>query len=56
MEKKLGQDKRSEDRREFLAKAGKLSMGVPATALLISVANKRARAQGFTSIDPPSLQ
>ena len=36
----------SEERRKFLAKAGKVSLGVPATALLVSVAHKRARATG----------
>jgi 3-deoxy-D-arabino-heptulosonate 7-phosphate (DAHP) synthase len=38
--------KASEDRREFLRRAGKASLGVPATALLISVTDKSAKAWG----------
>ena len=33
-----------EERREFLKRAGKASVGVPATALLLSVTQKRANA------------
>ena len=33
-----------EDRRAFLGRAGKAAVGVPATAFLLSVTNKRAKA------------
>lgn len=38
--------KASQDRRDFLRRAGKASLGVPATALLVSVTNKSAKAWG----------
>ena len=46
MDKKMEQEARPETkgRRDFLSKAGKISLGVPATALLMSVASKRAKA------------
>ena len=52
MDKRIEQDvtQSAEDRRKFLAKAGKLSVGVPATALLVSVAHKRARADENISL------
>ena len=34
------------DRREFISRFGKASLGLPASALLVSVAGKRARANG----------
>jgi len=39
--------KSSEERREFLRRAGKASLGIPATALLLSVTSKRAQAVGY---------
>ena len=39
--------KTSKDRRDFLRRAGKASLGVPATALLLSVTNKNAKAWGY---------
>ena len=33
-----------EDRRKFLGRAGKTALGVPATAVLLSVTNKSAKA------------
>ena len=36
-----------EERREFLKQAGKASLSVPATALVLSVANKRSHATGW---------
>jgi hypothetical protein len=45
--RKKSNPKSSEDRREFLRRAGKASLGVPATALLLSVTNKSARAWGY---------
>jgi hypothetical protein len=44
--RKKSNPKSSEDRREFLRRAGKASLGVPATALLLSVTHKSARAWG----------
>lgn len=38
--------KTSQDRRDFLRRAGKASLGVPATALLLSVTDKSAKAWG----------
>ena len=37
------------ERREFLSKAGMAALGVPATALLVSVASKRANASDHGS-------
>ena len=47
MEKKTEQIAATEgnDRRAFLSKVGKASLGIPATALLVSVGQKRAKAQ-----------
>jgi len=39
--------KASQDRRDFLRRAGKASLGVPATALLLSVTNQSAKAWGY---------
>ena len=46
MDKKWMQDAQSsmDERREFLRKAGKVSLGVSTTALLVNVGHKRARA------------
>jgi hypothetical protein len=38
--------KANQDRRDFLRRAGKASLGVPATAVLLSVTNKSAKAWG----------
>lgn len=38
-------EKRIEERREFLKKAGKAAVAVPAAALLLSAAAKSAKAQ-----------
>jgi hypothetical protein len=35
------------DRREFIRRFGKAGLSVPATALLVSLAGKRARANGY---------
>ena len=39
--------KAQEDRRAFLRRAGKASVGIPATALLLSVTQKNAKASGW---------
>ena len=41
------------DRRDFINRVGKASLSVPATALLVSVANKRAHAEkaGYDSTE-----
>ena len=39
--------KAQEDRRAFLRRAGKVGIGVPATALLLSVSHKRAGATNW---------
>ena len=39
--------KSQEDRRAFLRRAGKASIGIPATALLLSVTDKKAHAWGW---------
>jgi formiminotetrahydrofolate cyclodeaminase len=38
------------ERREFLKKAGKVAITVPAVALLLSAASKRANAAATTSV------
>ena len=55
MDKKMEQEAHSETkgRREFLSKAGKVSLGVPAAALLVSVASKRAKAVPDVSREIP---
>jgi hypothetical protein len=35
------------ERREFISRFGKVGLGVPATALLVSLAGKRARASAY---------
>ena len=39
--------KAQEDRRAFLRRAGKAGIGIPATALLLSVTDKKAKAWGW---------
>jgi hypothetical protein len=39
--------KAQEDRRAFLRRAGKAGIGIPATALLLSVTDKKANAWGW---------
>ena len=62
MDNKLKQDALSplNERREFLRKAGNVSLGVSATALLVNVGHKRARAQeklsGGGSSDIPTIE
>ena len=42
---RMGMDnKAQEDRRKFLGRAGKAAIGVPATAMLLSVTDKSAKA------------
>ena len=40
-------DSTDQDRRDFLRRAGKIGLGVPTTALLLSVTSKNAKAWGY---------
>ena len=41
------EEKTDEDRRRFLRRAGKASLGIPTAALLMSVTDKSAKAWGY---------